>query len=450
MDAFAAMEDMVAALKGGEISASELIGMHLERIEKLDRTLHSFIEVLGEPAMASARFGDQRGLLPSPERPLQGIPVAIKDVFDHEGTITRAGSLATPERPAARTAPSVKSLESAGAVIHGKTHTVEFTFGGWGTNPVMGTPWNPWDLDTHRVPGGSSSGSAVAVAAGLAAASLGTDTGGSIRTPASYCGIVGVKTSPGLISRQGVFPLCPTHDSVAVMTRHVRDAAMLLEVLAGLDCLSDIERGVAGLRLGIVPDAELAKAEGAVIDLIEATAKDLTSEGATIVAFEPPRALESYLRAAGDIMSAESVRHLAPLIDAQPAKVDPVVAERVLRGKNIGAAAYLALLDERNTARVEFDQRMDRLDAVLAPTCLEGAIPVSEVDENRIVTPYGRFVNYLDMAAISVPIGLVGPGLPVGIQIAVRRGDDRLALRIARAVERLRGSFRPHLRRLAG
>jgi aspartyl-tRNA(Asn)/glutamyl-tRNA(Gln) amidotransferase subunit A len=323
------------------------------------------------------------------------------------------------------------------------------TFGGWGTNPVMGTPWNPWDLDTHRVPGGSSSGSAVAVAAGLAAASLGTDTGGSIRTPASYCGIVGVKTSPGLISRQGVFPLCPTHDSVGVMTRHVRDAAMLLDVLAGLDCLPDIERGVAGLRLGIVHDAELAKAEGAVIELIEATAKDLTSEGATIVAFEPPRTLESYLRAAGDIMSAESVRHLAPLIEAQPSKVDPVVAERVLRGKNISAAAYLALIDERNTARAEFDKRMDRLDAVLAPTCLEAAIPVSEVDENRIVSPYGRFVNYLDMAAISVPIGLVAPGLPVGMQIAVRRGDDRLALRIARAVERLRGSFRPNLRRLA-
>jgi aspartyl-tRNA(Asn)/glutamyl-tRNA(Gln) amidotransferase subunit A len=398
---------------------------------------------MGERAMARARFADEQGLLPSTARPLQSVPLAIKDVFDYEQTVTGVGSLSTPRQPAELTAAAVKTLETAGAIIHGKTHTVELTFGGWGTNSVMGTPWNPWDLETHRVPGGSSSGSAVAVAAGLAAAALGSDTGGSIRTPASHCGIVGVKTSPGVISKQGVYPLCPTHDTVGILTRHVRDAAILFDVLTGLESMASVERGVAGLRLGIIPASELAKAQRSVIDLIEDTLFAVTREGAIVAGFTPPQPLESYLQAAGEIMSAESVRHLAPVIEGESSKVDPVIARRVLRGRSVTAADYLVLIDERKAARVAFDQAMDRLDAVLAPTCVDAAIPVSEVDENRIVTPYGRFVNYLDMAAISVPIGLVPPGLPVGIQIAVRQGDDALALRVARAVERLRGAFNP-------
>jgi aspartyl-tRNA(Asn)/glutamyl-tRNA(Gln) amidotransferase subunit A len=443
MDAFSSMEDMVAALKRREISASALMAIHLDRINRFDPKLHAFVEVMGERAIARAGFADQQGLLPSAARPLQSVPIAIKDVFDYEGTVTGVGSLSTPRQPADRTAAAVKTLEGAGAIIHGKTHTVELTFGGWGTNPVMGTPWNPWDLQTHRVPGGSSSGSAVAVAAGLAAAALGSDTGGSIRTPASCCGIVGVKTSPGMISREGVYPLCPTHDTVGIMTRHVRDAAILFDVLTGRASLAGVERGVGGMRLGIVPVSELAKAQRGVIDLVEDTIRGLASEGAIIGEFAPPQPLENYLRAAGDIMSAESLKHLGPLIEVESSKVNPVIAERVLRGRGISAAAYLALMEERTAARITFDQSMDRSDAVLAPTCVEAAIPVSEVDENRLVTPYGRFVNYLDMAAISVPIGLVAPGLPVGLQIAVRQGDDALALRIARAVERLRGNFQP-------
>jgi aspartyl-tRNA(Asn)/glutamyl-tRNA(Gln) amidotransferase subunit A len=443
MDAFSSMEDIVAALKRREISASKLMAIHLDRINKFDSNLHAFVEVMGERAMARARFADEQGLLPSAARPLQSVPIAIKDVFDYEETVTGVGSLSTPRQPAERTAAAVKTLECAGAIIHGKTHTVELTFGGWGTNPVMGTPWNPWDLEMHRVPGGSSSGSAVAVAAGLAAAALGSDTGGSIRTPASYCGIVGVKTSPGMISKQGVYPLCPTHDTVGIMTRHVRDAAILFDVLTGSESLARVERGVAGLRLGIVPASELAIAQGVVIDLVNDTMRGLAGEGATIGEFTPPQPLESYLHAAGDIMSAESFRHLGSVIDAQPSKVDPIIAERVLRGRTISAASYLALIDERAAARIAFDQAMDRLDALITPTCVDAAIPLSEVEENRIVTPYGRFVNYLDMAAISVPVGLVAPGLPIGMQIAVRRGDDALALRIARAVERLRGNFQP-------
>ncbi len=443
MDAFGTIEDLIAALKRAEISAGELVAMHLERIRKFDGKLHSFSDLMGREAMARADAFDRQQLLPSSTRPLHGIPIAIKDVFDHRGTVTRAGSLATPQRPAQRTAKAVEALERAGAIIHGKTHTVELTFGGWGTNPVMGTPWNPWDLDIHRVPGGSSSGSAVAVAAGLAAAALGTDTGGSIRTPASFCGIVGLKTSPGLISKEGVFPLSPTHDTVGLMTRHVRDAAIVLDSMTGLDTLGGVERGGVGLRLGIVSASELSKAQAPVVALVEDTIRGLAREGATITEFAPPRPLESYLQTAGDIMAAESFRGLAPLIDTVPSVVDPVVAGRVRRGEAIGAAAYLALMEDRSAARVEFNRSMGSLDAVLAPTCLEGAIPVAEVDESRIVTPYGRFVNYLDMAAISVPIGLVAPGLPIAMQIAVRCGDDALALRIGRTVERLRGTFHP-------
>jgi aspartyl-tRNA(Asn)/glutamyl-tRNA(Gln) amidotransferase subunit A len=283
----------------------------------------------------------------------------------------------------------------------------------------------------------------VAVAAGLAAAALGTDTGGSIRTPASFCGVVGLKTSPGLISTEGVFPLCPTHDTVGLTTRHVRDASIMLDCMTGADSLKGIEGGAAGLRLGIVPDSEIAKAKAPVISLVEDTVRGLVHQGATIVAFTPPRPLESYLQSGGDIMAAESYRLHGALVETAPSVVDPIIAGRVLRGKTITSTAYQALVEDRRSAHGEFEQALKGLHAVLAPTCLEAAIPVSEVEESRIVTPYGRFVNYLDMAAISVPIGLVAPGLPVGIQIAVRQGDDALALRIGRAVERLRGTFNP-------
>src|SRR5687767_15128365 len=201
--------------------------------------------------------------------PLHGVPIALKDLVDLEGRVTTGGSKVWAKRVSPVTATLARRLVSAGMVVLGKTHTVEFAMGGWGTNTHMGTPRNPWDLSVHRTPGGSSSGSGVAVAAGLAPAAIGTDTGGSVRVPAAWNGIVGLKVTAGRISTYGVLPLSFTLDTPGPLTRTVEDAALIYRVLNGPDPrdpqtltwtpddpLPSMKRGIAGLRLAILPDAE--------------------------------------------------------------------------------------------------------------------------------------------------------------------------------------------------
>jgi aspartyl-tRNA(Asn)/glutamyl-tRNA(Gln) amidotransferase subunit A len=385
---------------------------------------------------------------------LHGVPIAIKDIFDYAGHPTRAGSAALTDRNPSISAHAVRRLEAAGMIVLGKTQMVEFAFGGWGTNPVQGTPWNPWDLETHRVPGGSSSGSAVAVAAGLAPAALGTDTGGSIRTPAAWCGVIGLKTSSGLIGRHGVVPLSPTHDTVGPLARSVRDAALLLEALAGIDPLDSttqhapaisplagLEQGVEGLRIGILREADLRDVDADIRRLLQTALKDLEELGAHLEEIALPLSMEDYARAGGDIMSAESYAHLGRYAEPSDSPVDPVIRERILRGRDVTASMYILLLEARQLARVEFLAALDRLDAFVAPACPRTAVPVDQVDETVAPNMFGRFVNFLDLASLSIPIGLTNGGLPAGLQIVTRRYGDALALRIGRTLERARGTL---------
>jgi aspartyl-tRNA(Asn)/glutamyl-tRNA(Gln) amidotransferase subunit A len=435
----------------------EISKCYLDRIERLDPKLHAFVEVFPVATISLPNNEVDLDTTFDQSKQLYSTTVAIKDLFDYAGTLTRAGSLALPPVPAVKSAAAVRRLEAAGAIVLGKTHTVEFAFGGWGANPITGTPWNPWDTHVHRVPGGSSSGSAVAVAAGMVVAALGTDTGGSIRTPASYCGIVGVKTSPGVVSKAGVFPLSPTLDTVGVLTRTVRDAAIVLQVISGpdvddektlgvpmIDFMTGIELGLNGLKLGVLPELELIAANDEVRRLYKETLVQIVATGALVREFEPPRALVEYLRIGGEIMSFEAYAHLGYYVDPEDSKVDPVIRNRILKGRDVSSARYLELIEERRKAKLEFLERFTDFDALITPTCIEGAIPVSEVDENRIVTPFGRFVNLLDLSAVSVPMGLTAENLPVGMQIVTKQYDDALVLRIARGVEQLRGTFQPY------
>ncbi|OPG75555.1 amidase, partial [Pseudomonas ogarae] len=186
------------ALESGALTSESLVCAQLERIERFNGQLNAYVEAYPQRALGAAIAADRQRAAGVNLGPLHGIPVAIKDLFEIDGKAITGGSLAQKPRISRLTATAVQRLERAGAIIMGKTHTVEFAFGGWGTNAVMGTPWNPWDADVHRAPGGSSSGSAVAVAGGLASAALGTDTGGSVRIPAGMCGLVGLKTTRGL------------------------------------------------------------------------------------------------------------------------------------------------------------------------------------------------------------------------------------------------------------
>lgn len=452
--AFATIEELAQAIAAGDTSSEILTQTFLGRIAALDGKLHAYVAVDAGEALRRARAADSARADGHECGPLHGIPVAVKDIFDCAGWPTEAGSAALVGRIPPVSANAVRRLEAAGMIVLGKTHMVEFAFGGWGTNPVKGTPWNPWDLETHRVPGGSSSGSAVAVAAGLAPAALGTDTGGSVRTPACWCGVVGLKTSLGLVGRSGVVPLCPTHDTVGPLARSVRDAALLLDVLAGPDpddaatataprisALAEIERGVERLRIGVLGGTDLASVEPEIRELFERAVRDLEKLGVQLEEIRLPLTVEEYVRDGGDIMSAESYAWLGTYADAPDSPVDPVIRERICRGRQISASAYIRLLEARRLAQAELDAALDGIDAFLAPACPRAPIPVDEVDEAVAPNVFGRFVNFLDLAALSVPVGLTGAGLPAGMQIVARRFGDALALRIGRAFERARGGL---------
>lgn len=452
--AFAPIEVLAERMACGALSSRSLVETCLERIARLDGKLHAFVEVFETEALAAAEAADRARAAGRARGPLHGIPVAIKDLFDFAGSPSGCGSRALGASPARATASCVRRLEAAGMVVLGKTQMVELAFGGWGTNPVLGMPWNPWDPNVRRTPGGSSSGSAVAVAAGLVPAALGSDTGGSVRTPAAWCGIVGLKTSHGLIGRGGVMPLCPTHDSVGPLTRSVRDAALLLDCLAGpdpadpatdqapaLSAMAEIEAGLSGLRLAVLPEEELAATEPEVRGLFERALEELAALGARVARPALPSSIGDALSDAGEIMSREAFDHLGHLAVPDDSPLGPAVRARILHGREIDDCGYRRLLDRRRGAQAAFLAALEGFDALLAPACHRTPVPLDDVDELVPPNLYGRFANYLDLASLAIPTGLTGNGLPAGLQVMVRRFADPLALRIGRAFERVRGGL---------
>ncbi len=445
---YLSLEATACAIRNGELTSAALVDSQLARIGQLDTKLHAFVAVYAEQARQAAKALDELMRAGIRLGPLHGTTVAIKDLFDIEGQPTGAGSCARPAKASAASATVVTRLQAAGAIVIGKTQTVEFAFGGWGTNTVMGTPWNPWDLQTHRIPGGSSSGSAVAVAAGLCCAALGTDTGGSVRIPAGLCGLVGLKTTRGLISRHGLVELCPTHDTVGTISRTVRDSALLLDVIAGPDprdpvsalspvrCVTDdLARDVNGLRVWVLPLAERHDIEPDVLALYDRALVVLVELGMQLVERTLPQSLADSMRIAGSLMSAEGYANLGELFE-QPLAFDPNVRRRVLAGRDIDSAKYITLLKLRERAQAAMLDAMDGIDLCFFPTNAITAIPVSAVDE--LATPlsrFGRFVNLLDLCSVAVQAGLSHEGLPVSVQFIGRPQCEPLILRAAHAYQ---------------
>jgi aspartyl-tRNA(Asn)/glutamyl-tRNA(Gln) amidotransferase subunit A len=437
------------AMETGRLTSEQLVDRQVAQIGRLDGKLNAFVDVYDADAVAAAMALDQLRFARTRLGPLHGVTVAVKDLFDIESKPVTGGSRARPPRVPAATATAVRRLRQAGAIVIGKTHTVEHAFGGWGTNTTMGTPWNPWDMDVHRVPGGSSSGSAVAVAAGMATAAIGTDTGGSVRIPAGLCNLVGLKTTGGLISRHGLLELCPTHDTVGPITRTVRDAAVMLDVMAGPDALDavslaapvrqvegDLELPVDGLRVWVLPDAERAGVELAVLDVYDRALQHLASLGMHLVERALPRSCDDYMQLAGRLMSAEGYAHLGELYERDGLQFDENVRRRVLLGRGISTAQYLAMLRARDAARREMLAAMRGVDLCAFPTNAITAIPVHEVDE--LATPlsrFGRFVNLLDLCSLAVPSGFSPQGLPVSLQFIGRPFDEAMILRAGHAYE---------------
>ena len=432
-----------ARLKSRSISPVDIVAACLERITKLDPKLHAFIEVYDKEARLAADAADKAIRSGHAVGPLHGIPIALKDLIEMEGRVATAGTAVWRERRCTRTATLAQKLISAGMIVIGKTHTVEFAFGGWGTNQHLGAPWNPWDAKTHRTPGGSSSGSGVAVAARMVPCALGTDTGGSVRIPASWCGITGLKTTIGRISTYGVLPLSPTLDTPGPLTRSVEDAALLLQVMQGADLhdprtlalrdadpLATLRRGVKGLRLARMSAAERTDVAPEVLAAYDRSIDQLASMGADIVDLALPRSFRDYGGASGRIMSAEAYALLSRIVDNNDLPIDEAVRPRVRAGAAISSREYLEVLAERERLKGEFAAATGHIDALLAPVTMTPAIPLDTIDQTTTPAIFTRWVNFLDLCALAVPNGLTPSGLPLSLQIVCRGGDEAMALRI--------------------
>ena len=366
------------------------------------------------------------------------MPVAVKDIVDIEGRITTGGSRAWEKRVSPATAALVKRLVRAGMVVIGKTHTVEFAMGSFGTNQHMGTPWNPWDMKTLRAPGGSSSGTGVAVAAALAPCGIGTDTGGSVRIPAAWCGIVGLKTTIGRVSVEGVLPLAHTLDTPGPMCRDVEDAALLFGVLrepSADDPLAGLRRGVAGLTLGRLPQRDREPASAEVLEAYDESLRVLEKLGARIVDVQLPKPFVELGAMVGRIIGAEGYSYVGHLVDDPKQPVDDDVRPRIQLGRDMSAKDYLLLLREREALKRAWNDALAKVDALLTPATATAAPRVQDIDQKGSAAIYTRAVNLVDWCALALPNGFTAGGLPTSLQIACRGYDEAAALRIGWAFE---------------
>jgi aspartyl-tRNA(Asn)/glutamyl-tRNA(Gln) amidotransferase subunit A len=447
------LTELSRQLAGGETTSHEIITACLARIDALDGKLHAFIDVYRDDALALARAADAERKAGLIRGPLHGLPIALKDLLHLEGRQTTAGSKSWLGRISDHTATAVERLLAAGMIPLGKTHMVEFAFGGFGRNQPMGAPWNPWDLTTHRVAGGSSSGSAVAVAAGLVPAALGSDTGGSIRIPASLCGLTGLKTTYGLISLYGAVPLSTTLDSLGPLTHTVEDAALLTAAMAGpdprdpatlgvphLDLAAAMDRApdIRGMRItalaaeqftaDVVPDVRRAHVETIAL---------LRSLGATVEEAHVPIDFEDLMVRNGRLIAIEAYAFHRGYIEDEKLPIDPWVRKRILGGKAISAADYIDELAFKRRAGAQFADWMRGRDALLTPTLPITATPVAEVDEAATpLATYTRVANYLGACALSLPAGLAANGMPIGMQFLGAPFSEATLVRLGRAVQR--------------
>ncbi|HWI81331.1 amidase [Ramlibacter sp.] len=439
-------------LMARRLSPVDVVDWYLARIAAHEPKLHAYVEVYGDDARLAARGAEAAIRSGHAVGPLHGIPVALKDLIELEGRIVTGGSEAWRGRRATRTATLARKLVAQGMIVLGKTHTVEFAMGGWGTNTRRGTPWNPWDPARPRTPGGSSSGSGVAVAAGLAPWAVGTDTGGSVRLPSSWCGIAGLKTTVGRISTHGVLPLSPTLDTPGPMARCVEDAALLYAAMQGADPLDprtqglpftdpmpQLRRGVRGLRLARMPEVERAVASAEVLAAYDASLAELERLGAQIVPVKLPFLFSDVAATNLLIMAAESYALLHELIDDEQAPLDPHVRPRIAAGRAITARAYYEALQAREAMKRQFAAALDGVDALLTPTTATTALPVEEVDQTTGPAHYTRFGNFLDLCALALPNGAGAGGLPTSLQIVCRGYDEATALRIGWAYQEATG-----------
>ncbi|HEY2647438.1 MAG TPA: amidase [Candidatus Acidoferrales bacterium] len=459
--AFATIEELAALLAKRKVSPVELTDAFLRRIERQNPALNAFLTVTADEALASARLAEKQLLRRSGSRlsnsPLLGIPIALKDNLCTRGIRTTGGSKILHDFIPLDDSTVARKLARSGAVALGKTNLNEFAYGITGSNAHYGPVHNPWALD--RISGGSSSGSAAAIAAGLCAGSVGTDTGGSIRVPSALCGTVGLKPTFGRVSVYGVVPLSPSLDHVGPMARSVADLAILLGVIAGRDALDPssssksvedfrgaLRKPIRKFRLGRPRELYWERLDPEVRRAAEDAVRDLEKLGAVVSEVSLPSLKES-LTAATDISAAEifHVHNAVGYFPSRASEYGESVRQRIAAGESVPAHRYLAGFDVRKRLLTEFDAAFQTVDAIVAPTLPVAAPPIGaefmQIDGEEFgvrpaIVGHSRPANFTGLPAISVPCGFTREGLPIGLQLIGRAFDETTLLRIAHSYER--------------
>jgi aspartyl-tRNA(Asn)/glutamyl-tRNA(Gln) amidotransferase subunit A len=440
-------------LRKKEISSRELVTFQLERLEALEPRLNAFITVTGDEALQTAQKADQAAARGENLGPLHGVPLILKDLFWTRGVRTTSGSKINADFVPSEDATVVRKLRDAGSVFLGKTNLHEFAYGVSNVNPHYGPVRNPWDEE--RISGGSSGGSAAALASGVGYGSLGTDTGGSIRIPAALCGTVGLKPTYGRVSRYGVTPLAWSLDHVGPMARTVQDAAILFEILAGHDVNDpssvrrDVERvsdrlneSPSSLRMGIDTKFFFDRLDPEVREVVERAFIDLQRLGLERLDVHIPEA-EHLALCRNVIMFSEASSYHEKNLKERPDDYGESVRELLRLGLLVRATEYLAAQRARRTIIRAFRSVLRSFDVLVCPTSAAAAPKIGEERLSngeelrtgllRLCAPF----NALGFPALSLPCGFTRSGLPVGLQIVARPFEEPLLLKVGHAYERV-------------
>ncbi len=447
------IQDAAAALRSHRSSSVELTNASLARVEHSDSTLRTFITITAERALEQARQADAELAAGQDRGPLHGIPIALKDLFLTRGVRTTAGSKLYADFIPDHDAAVVEKLQAAGAVMLGKLNMHELAYGITSANPHYGAVRNPWNL-AHS-PGGSSGGSGAAVAAGMVFAALGSDTGGSIRIPASFCGTVGLKPTYGRVSRFGVLPLGFSLDHVGPLTRSVRDAAIVLNAIAGYDRRDDSSSrrplidfvpaencSIRGLRIGVPENFYLDRLDADVESAVRAAVERARSLGAGVQSVRVPNIAELNT-VARVILLAEASAVMESQMDNRQS-FGPDVLALLDQGRLLPATDYVNAQRLRRKMRSEFEKVWSEVDCLFLPATPNTAPEIGATtvrlggfeEEVRLATTrLVRSFNALGYPALSMPCGVSASGLPIGLQIAGRAFEESLILRAGAALE---------------
>lgn len=405
-----------------------------------------------EKGIAAAARADRKYDSGKDSAPLQGIPISVKDIYGHPDFPIFAGSHRELPRKWRDAGPIVKSLQAQLSVFLGKTHTVEFAYGGLGVNNHWGTPKNPWCTECHRVPGGSSSGAGISICQRSAFVALGTDTAGSVRIPASYAGVVGLKTSCGLWPTKGITPLSPILDTVGILTKTAKDAAYAFHALnhprgtntehrKRLHGSSSIQ--TEPIRIGLAESGIMWDCDEDISKLCMYAIRSVESGAFRLVPIDFPNAeMAIDMRNRGGTASVELIEFISRELPEWLDNLDPIISERVKIGGDISAIEYLSRVRQIKEDRIKVRDRFDVCDVIAAPT-----VPISPpmlhdvmmaddyMAPNLMALRNTCVANYLDLCAISIPVGLDGHGMPVGIQFMAPAGQEPLLLAIGQKFE---------------